>query len=36
MSHDFEFETLFEGVAYISRDLRNLLLVAEFTKMTYY
>ena len=34
MSHDFEIETLFEGVTYISGDLRNLLLVAEFTKMT--
>jgi hypothetical protein len=36
MSRDCEFETLFEGVTYISRDLRNLRLVAEFTKMTYY
>ena len=36
MSHARDFETLFEGVTYISRDLRNLLLVADFTKMTYY
>lgn len=36
MSRAGVFETLVEGLTYISRDLRNLLLVAEFTKMTYY
>jgi hypothetical protein len=36
MSHGLRFKTLFEGVTYISGDLRNLRPVAEFTKMTYY